>query len=221
MDVSDQPSGPKKGLSKAFIAGIIVAIVVIAAVAGAFVLLTNGGGTSNGTDQNINSGDDQNGNNGPTFQLKNGTFMQFTTIHTSAGMDLTETTRWAVSNVTTTGYDIEISLASGAETMKYMVHGNYSDTLGMSGGYADMDKGVRIGTETLATAFGNKQVEHWRLTSTIDDTTTVTDYYIGVKGPVLYKMVTTSTGVLDPTYNGGSTVVLDDTNIDYIKNGNI
>ncbi len=229
MAESNQPLGPKKSMSKMLIASIIVAVVAIAAVAGAYVLLSNGGSTSGGANQNDNSGDNNqngdNGNNGGNnnilpFQLKNGEFMQYTTTTTSGGMNFSGTMRWEISNVTSTGYDVEITVTSIAGTMSYMTHGNLSGTLGISPDSVDFDKGVKIGIETLSTPFGNKQVEHWQQTSTNGDIVTVTDIYIGAKSPVLYKLVATSTGVTDPLSDEVSSLVLDDTNIDAIRNGN-
>jgi hypothetical protein len=229
MVESNQPLGPKKSMSKMLIASIIVAVVAIAAVAGAYVLLSNGGSTSDGANQNNNSGDnDQTGdygnngsnNNVPPSLLKNGDFMQYTTTTTSGGMEFPGTMRWELSNVTSTGYDVEITVNSIAGTMSYMTHGNTSDTLGVSPDGADFDKGVKIGMETLSTPFGNKQVEHWRQTNAVEGMTTVTDIYIGANSPVLYKLVTTSTGITDPSSSDVSTLVLDDTNIDAIRNGN-
>jgi hypothetical protein len=210
-----------KSLPRMLIVGIVVAIVAVAAVAGAYVLLSNGGGTSGGTNQNNDSGNNgQNDNNNSAFQLKNGEFMLYTTTTTSTVMDYNGTMRWEVSNVTATGYDIEINFTSGEDSMNYSAHGSYSDTLGVSGMDADFDKGVKIGLETLSTPFGDKKVEHWRATNTTDDITTVIDFYIGAQSPVMYKMVATTTGVVDPIYNGVSTMVLNDTNIDDVKTGN-
>jgi hypothetical protein len=205
------------------IVGIIMVIVAVAAVGGAYLLLSSGGSTDRGADQNGPGGNDQVGD-GDTilpYQLHDGDYIVYTTTTSSMGRDLTGTIKWLVSNVTSSGYYVEIALTSDYGTSKFSIHANYSDTLGASGESEAYESGAKVGTETLSTPFGNKQVEHWRVTNTTDQATTVTDLYVGAKSPAIYMTVIAMTGTSDSIFDGTTTTVLSDTNIDAIKNGNV
>jgi len=63
-------------------------------------------------------------------------------------------------------------------------------------------------------------VDHYRNVTVEGTQTTTIDYYIGTETPVVYKMVTTVEDTEDPESNGTMTMVVSDTNIDAIRNGN-
>lgn len=220
MTTSSPPDIPKKGMSKMLIAGIIVVIIAIAAVAGAYVLLNNNTGSS---DQNKNNNNNSNtgGNNSNTsgFNLANGDYMELNTTTESSMATMNITVKWEVSNVTSTGYDITIVFLSDFYNYTYTQHANMTDMMGAGAVNENYTRGTLIGTETLSTPFGMKQVEHWRLSETDGNTLTVTDYYIGKSTKMIYKLVVTSTNSSDPSLNSTSTTMLVQTNIDSIKNG--
>lgn len=217
----NQPPIPKKGMSKMLLVGIVVAIVAIAAIAGAFLLMGNDDGT-NGTNDNGN--DDNNGgddNTGLPYELSNGQYMVTETTSDFGMFSYNSTTRWTVSNVTTTGYDVTLSTYSSMtdDTTVYTWHTDYNSTIGV-GGDVESDYGTKVGTESLATELGTKRVDHYRNTTTDDNVTTVIDYYIGASTPVYYKMVMTITDSENPDFSGTTTSEVTDTNIDAVRNGN-
>ncbi len=63
-------------------------------------------------------------------------------------------------------------------------------------------------------------MDHYRNVTVEGTQTTTIDYYIGTETPVVYKMVTTVEDTEDPESNGTMTMVVSDTNIDAIRNGN-
>jgi hypothetical protein len=214
MDGTNQPAIPKKGPSKMLLVGIIVAIVAIAAIAGGLMLLNN-----NGTG---NTNDNNNNNTGTAYELENGQFMVMDMNSSFGGMTFNSTTSWEVSNVTTTGYDVTLITYNSItqQTTTTSFHGDYNTTLGSSEDVSIEDMATKVGTEQLTTAFGAKTVDHYRNTTVDGTTTTVVDYYIGADTPVMYKMVMAITDTDDPTSNGTMTMVVTDTNIDAIRNGN-
>lgn len=229
MDGPNIPMKPKGGVPKLL---IVVILVVIVAIAGAAVALTQNGGGNNGgnaggnndlpggIDQNDGSGTDG-GTSSLVNQVHNGDLLQYTTDTVSAGYSFSGTMKWLFSNVTSTGYDEQVTITSITGTTQYSTHANYSDALGFKNDTVSGDnQAVLIGTETLATPFGDKTVEHWRLTNATDSSNTMSDYYIGKKTPALYKMVMIVTGTSDPSLDMTTTTVLSDTNNDAIKTGN-
>ena len=213
----NQPPVPKKGMSKMLLVGIVVAIVAIAAIAGAYVLMSNNDGT-NGTNGDDNN--DDNDNQLP-YQISNGQYMVTETTSDFGMFSYNSTTRWTVSNVTTTGYDVSLSMYNSMtdNTTVYTWHSDYNSTIGV-GGEVEPDYGTKVGTESLATEFGTKRVDHYRNTTIEGDVTTVIDYYIGASTPVYYKMVMTITDSENPDFSGTTTSEVTDTNIDAVKNGN-
>ena len=220
MDGTNQPSVPKKGPSKMLLVGIVVAVVAIAAIAGGMMLLNNN--DDGAGDTNDNNNNDNNNDTGAAYQLVNGQYMVMDMDTDFGEMNFNSTTRWQVSNVTTTGYDITLttynSMTQQTTTMTF--HGDYNTTLGSSGDESIEDMATKVGTEQLTTAFGTKTVDHYRNVTVEESVTTTVDYYIGAQTPVVYKTVTTIEDSEDPTSNGIMTMVVTDTNIDAIKNGN-
>lgn len=199
--------------------GIIVAVVAIAAIAGGLMLLNNNDGTG---DTNNNNNNNNNNGTGTAYELQNGQYMVMETDSNFGGMTFNSTTRWEVSNVTTTGYDVTLSTYDSItqQTNTYTFHGDYNTTLGSSNDASIKDFATKVGTEQLVTAFGTKNVDHYKNVTVEGTQTTTVDYYIGTETPVVYKMVTTVEDTEDPESNGTMTMVVSDTNIDAIRNGN-
>ncbi|MDW5563665.1 MAG: hypothetical protein SA339_10600 [Methanomassiliicoccus sp.] len=204
-----------------FIAAIVVIVVAVAA-AGAFVLMNDSGASDqNNNASNSNSNDNNNGtkdntsSNAYSYSPKDGDFMEFKTTTVSSAMSFDMTMRWAVSNVTSTGYDITLNHTNTLFGYSYSntIHANLTDDVGSGAVDENYTKGTLVGTETLSTSFGTKQVEHWRLQETDGSKTTVTDYYIGKDTKMTYKMVVTETDSSDSNGNATITTVLTDTNI--------
>ncbi|MBI0584079.1 MAG: hypothetical protein ISF22_07615 [Methanomassiliicoccus sp.] len=223
MTTSSPPIEPKKGMSKMLIAVIVIAIVAVAAVAGAYVLMNNlgsTGGNNEGNDNGDNNGNDnQNGGNTVDFNLKTGDFMTFKTTTDASGISLNSTIRWEVTSVTNDGYDIRIDFVSDMFNYSTTVHSNKTDDIGSGAVQGNYSQGSLVGTETLSTSFGTKQVEHWKETKVTGSTTEVTDYYVGKDTKMVYKVVATSTDTQDPTQDSEYTMVIDDTNISAIRDG--
>jgi len=217
MDGTNQPSIPKKGPSKMLLVGIVVAVVAIAAIAGGLVLLNNNDGTGD-----TNGNNNNNNGTGTTYELQNGQYMVMDTDSNFGGMAFNSTTRWEVSNVTSTGYDVTLTTYSSMtqQTTSFTFHGDYNTTLGSSEDVSVEDMATKVGTEQLATAFGTKNVDHYRNTTVDGTATTTIDYYIGAETPAMYKMVMNITDTEDPDSTGTLTTVISDTNIDAIRNGN-
>lgn len=220
MGVS-QPPVPQKGISKMLLVGIVVAVVAIAAIAGAYVLMSNNGGT-NGTNGDDNNDGNNDNNDQLPYQISNGQYMVTETTADYGLYSFNMTTRWVVSNVTATGYDVTLSVYNSmtGSTTVHTWHGDYNSTIGAASA-EEADYGTLVGTESLVTPFGTKRVDHYRNT-TIDDfnITTVMDYYIGASTPVLYKTVMTMTDPENPESSGTMTSEITDTNIDVVRNGN-
>jgi hypothetical protein len=221
MTASGPTDIPKKGLPKMLIVIVIVAVVAIAAVAGAVLLMNDTGSNNNDNDNDDDTGD--NNNNNDDFDVANGDYMELKTTSESSLMTFNMTMRWEVSNVTSTGYDITIRVSNDMfDFMNYThtQHANMTDDVGSGAVDDNYTKGTLVGTETLSTAFGNKQVEHWRLTEIDGTTTTITDYYVGKDTKMTYKWVVVVTDSADPESNLTSTTLLTATNIASIKDGN-
>ncbi len=223
MDGTNQPAIPKKGSSKMLLVGIVIAVVAIAAVAGAFLLMNNNAGKDNDNDNdNTNNNGNDNTNTGTTYELANGEFMVWDTDTTMGSISFNSTTKWVVSNVTASGYDVTIysySSTSGQTTI-VTTHADYNDTLGASVDDSSGNLGTKVGTEQLSTGFGSKKVDHYRNTTVDETTTTTIDYYIGADTPVVYKMVMTITDSENTELNMTTTMEITDTNIDAVRNGN-
>lgn len=203
---------------------VIVAIVAVAAIAGA-VLLTNNNQGSSGSNDNNNNNNGNTDNTGGTdnntlgSDLANGDYMEFRTTTESIVMTMNMTLRWEVSKVSSTGYDITLTLTSDIYNYSTTQHANKTDVVGKGAIDSNYTRGTLVGTETLSTPFGTKQVEHWRLSETDGSVTTITDYYIGKDTKMVYKWVVTSTDSSDSNNNSTSTTLLVQTNISSIRNG--
>ncbi len=197
------------------IALIIVAAVAIASVTGA-VLLMNNGGSDRDDDSDT---DDQNDKGSGLDNLANGDYMELRTTSESSIAWMNTTMRWEISNLDSTGYDVTIRVTSDIFNYTTTVRASLDDGLGTGAVDDNYSKGTLIGTETLSTPIGNKQVEHWRLTETEGSMTTVTDYYVGKDTKMVYKWVVTITDPSNPDVDSVSTTLLTETNINAIKNG--
>jgi hypothetical protein len=206
-------------MSKMLLAGIIIVIVAIAAVAGAYVLLSNNTGTSDQNDNDSNSNTSDQTNDTSTFDLSNGDYMEFKTTTESNMTWINVTMKWLVFNVTSSGYDVTIDYISDFFNNTITQHANLTDAVGSGAVDDNYTKGTLVGSETLSTPFGAKQVEHWRLTTEEGTTTTVADYYVGKDTKMVYKVVVTSADSSDSGNSMTTTTVLTNTNIDRIKNG--
>ncbi len=217
MDGTNQPAIPKKGPSKMLLVGIIVAVVAIAAIAGGMMLLNNNDGTGD-----TNDNDNNNNNTGTAYEVKNGEYIEWDTNISSSVFSYNTTLRWVFSNVTTTGYDVTTTLYNSLtqQTFTITTHADYNTTLGSSEDVSIEDMATKVGTEQLSTAFGTKNVDHYRNTTVDGTMTTMMDYYIGAETPVMYKMVMTISDTDEPLSNGTQTTVITDTNNDAIRNGN-
>lgn len=204
------------------IVGIVVAIVAIAAVGGAYVLLNGNTGTSDQNGQNAGN-NDANTNTNQTFHydLANGDYMVFKMTTESSVLSFNATLRWQVSNVTVTSYDVMVNQTSDFVLISktWTTHVNMTDQIGSGIVSDNYKKGVLIGNETLSTPLGDKKVEHWRVTEVAGNMTTMMDFYVGKDTRMVYKWVITVTDPSNPSIDSTVTGWLEDTNIDTIRNG--
>jgi len=204
------------------IVGIVIAIVAIAAVGGAYVVLNSNTGTSDQNGQNTGN-NDANTNINQTFHydLANGDYMVFKMATESSIFSFNATLRWQVSNVTVTSYDVMVNQTSDFVLISktWTTHVNMTDQIGSGIVSDNYTKGVLIGNETLSTPLGDKNVEHWRVTEVADNTTTMMDFYVGKDTKMVYKWVITVTDPSNPSIDSTVTGWLEDTNIDTIRNG--
>ncbi len=228
-------STPIKAKRKAPIWLIVVIIVVIIAVAvGALALSQINGGSksSSSTSQSDTTGGNNNNstgqNNGTgvsgtikgvSYQLTDGEMLQFSvTTTTQLGTNSStsnEVLKMVYSNVTSTGYDYQLTLTQNNVTTTYFHHGNFSNFYGNGtlSGYTP----VLIGQETLSTPFGTKSVDHWQVTNVTASGKIVIDFYTGTSTPAMYKWVEQTTG---SGYTSTMTEILTDTSNNAIKTGN-
>jgi hypothetical protein len=207
---------------------IAVAIVAIAAVAGAYVLLDNSPEErdDNGTDGIDNTGDSDievpgSNDTDPIDQLdlKVGDLVEFTATSSVIGLTKTTMVTLTVTGVTPSGYDILVSIRSGSDDQRSTFRANSTEEL-MEGVAGDaFSRGTLIGDEVVATIYGDKTVEHWRSTTVSGSTTNVTDYYVGKSTGMVYEATIASTNDDILSITTTTDLVLSSTNIDKIKSG--
>lgn len=237
MEGSSQSSRPKGGVPNKLLIVVILAVVLVAGVAA--IALTQLGGSGNtgedaddtpgGNDQGGDDVPDGTGDDTPSdigedevlYELQDGDFMEYTTRTVVGDFTMTGSMRWEMTNVTSIGYDVIVTIVSEQGTSQYTIHANFTDALGVDkDGEDGYEGGVLIGTEMIDTPFGRKTVEHWQVSDSEDGVQTVTDYYIGAEVPVLYKITVSMSGGEDPSFDSTTTTELSDTNISEIRDGN-
>jgi hypothetical protein len=207
---------------------IAIAIVAIAAVAGAYVLFDDSPEErdDNGIDGIDNTGDSDvevpgSNDTDPINQLdlKVGDLVEFTATSSVFGLTKTTMVTLTVTGVTPSGYDILVSIRSGSDDQRSTFRANSTEEL-MGGVAGDaFSRGTLIGDEVVATIYGDKTVEHWRSTTVSGSMTNVTDYYVGKSTGMVYKATIASTNDDILSVTTTTDLVLSSTNIDKIKSG--
>jgi hypothetical protein len=187
---TSQPLGPTKGLPKMLIVGIVAAVVVIAAAAGAIMLLSGGG----------DADDDDKGKGNGKYTMKNGDFIEYRITNADDIDTDVMNYRWAVSNVTSSGYDVLTTMIGGGYSIDIEAHYDSTDDPLIGGFYMYITDdwldtfytGVTVKDETIDTPLGSKAVKHYHVAVEDEDDDSLVDHvdiYVGKSNGVLYKWV--------------------------------
>jgi hypothetical protein len=188
---NDQPS-PKNHTGRKVVAVAIVAIVVLAALA---IGLSLGNGNSAGVQKQVVRNNDF-----LTFGLSgsvNGIAVSGSVTDTFSNMTNNTLTLTSVSNST--------YFAGSSTSYSY----NTSEGVWTSPGLTGMvlsNPSLKIGSESMSTIFGTKQVDHYRMTISSE----VFDYYVAQGSGIPFKMILTVGA-------NNEVMTLVSTNMDWIK----